>query len=901
MPLPSALYRLRSLARNLLFRRQAERELDDELRAYVALLADEHERAGLPPDEARRRALREAGGVSRVKEEVRDARAGAAFEVLAQDVRYGARALARNPGFTAAAVLALALGIGATTAILGVVDAVLLRPLPYADAARLVTVLHDGRDPVAAANFLDWKAGTRAFAGMGAAQAWGPNLSGGDRPERVSGLRLSADMLPLLGVRPALGRVFGAAEDTPGRDRVAVIGHRLWRRHFGGRASAVGASIMLDGEPFTVIGVMPDSFAFAPFWVRDAEIFAPLALDGAAASRGAQTLRVFARLAPGATLDQARADVARVTTRLEAMYPGTNRGVTVRPLMELVVGDVRPALLMLLSAVGLVLLAACANVAHLLLARGVARRRELAIRTALGATRTRTLRQLLVESLLLAAMGGAGGVLLALAGVRALVLLAPPFVPRVATVAVDGRVLAASAAIALCCGIAFALLPGLRTGRADGGAASAFGDGGRGATAGAGRARLRSGLVASEFALALVLLVGAGLMLRSFVALRAIDPGFDARGVAAATVSVTGTGRAEPARRSAFFQELAQRAAALPGVASASVVNHLPLAGDVWGTEFRIEGRPVPAAGESPRATYRVVLPGYFRTMGVPVLRGRDVEPGDRDGAMKVVVVSERLAETAWPGEDPIGRRITLDDSSWVTVVGVVGNTMQDAWVESPREELFLPYLQDAGYQESPQGHYASLTLVARAACGAADARPTAPAADCVTAAAALLPAMRRLVAELDPAVALSGADVMERVVHRATGAPRFHVVLLGAFAAVALALATVGIYGVTAYSVAQRTREIGIRIALGATPRAVVRQVVADGMRPALAGAVAGLAGALLLTRLMAGLLYGVATTDGATYAAVTALLLAVALAAGAVPARRAARTDPLTAVRGE
>ena len=895
MPLPSALYRLRSLARNLLFRRQAERELDDELRAYVALLADEHERAGLPPDEARRRALREAGGVSRVKEEVRDARAGAAFEVLAQDVRYGARALARNPGFTAAAVLALALGIGATTAILGVVDAVLLRPLPYADAARLVTVLHDGRDPVAAANFLDWKAGTRAFAGMGAAQAWGPNLSGGDRPERVSGLRLSADMLPLLGVRPALGRAFGAAEDVPGGDRVAVIGHRLWQRHFGGRASAVGASIVLDGEPFTVIGVMPDSFAFAPFWVRDAEIFAPLALDGAAASRGAQTLRVFARLAPGATLDQARADVARVTTRLEAMYPGTNRGVTVRPLMELVVGDVRPALLMLLSAVGLVLLAACANVAHLLLARGVARRRELAIRTALGATRLRTLRQLLTESLLLAVLGGAGGVLLALAGVRALVLLAPSFVPRVETVGLDGRVLAASAAITLLCGIAFGLLPGGRVGRAELSGPDAFRDGGRGTTAGPAGQRLRGALVASEFALAVVLLVGAGLMMRSFVALRAIDPGFDPRGVAAATVSVTGTAQADPARRSAFFTDLADRAAALPGVASASLVNHLPLAGDVWGREFRIEGRPTPAEGESPRATYRVVLPGYFATMRIPVLRGRDVGRGDRAGAPPVVVVSERLAETAWPGEDPVGRRITFDDSTWVTVVGVVRNTMQGEWAATPREELFLPYLQDAGYQESPEGHYASLTVVVRAACGGA------AGADCDAAAAATVPAMRRLVAELDPAVAVSGAEVMTRVVRRATGAPRFYVLLLGAFAAVALALATVGIYGVMSYGVSQRTREIGIRIALGATPRGVVRQVVGGGMRPALVGAAVGLAGAFLLTRLMAGLLYGVAATDAVTYVSVTLLLLAVALLAGALPARRAARTDPVTALRAE
>jgi len=330
-------------------------------------------------------------------------------------------------------------------------------------------------------------------------------------------------------------------------------------------------------------------------------------------------------------------------------------------------------------------------------------------------------------------------------------------------------------------------------------------------------------------------------------------------------------------------------------VASASLVNHLPLAGDVWGREFRIEGRPTPAEGESPRATYRVVLPGYFATMRIPVLRGRDVGPGDRAGAPPVVVVSERLAETAWPGEDAIGRRITFDDSTWVTVVGVVRNTMQGEWAATPREELFLPYLQDAGYQESPEGHYASLTVVVRAACGGA------AGADCDAAAAATVPAMRRLVAELDPAVAVSGAEVMTRVVRRATGAPRFYVLLLGAFAAVALALATVGIYGVMSYGVSQRTREIGIRIALGATPRGVVRQVVGGGMRPALVGAAVGLAGAFLLTRLMAGLLYGVAATDAVTYVGVTLLLLAVALLAGALPARRAARTDPVTALRTE
>ena len=816
-------------------------------------------------------------------------RIGAWPHTAAQDLRYGARALARERGFTIAVVLTLALGIGATTAILGVVDAVLVRPLPYARADRLVALLHGGRDPVAPANFLDWRALTRSFVEMGAAEAWGPNVAGDGPPEQVTALRLTGDMLPMLGVRPMLGRVFEAGDDVPGRDHVVVLSHGLWQRRFGGRASAVGETLRLDGEPYTVIGVMPPSFGFAPFWITDAQLWAPLSLAPRAANRAGQSLRVFARLKEGVTMPQAAADVAAVTALLEREAPGTNRDVRVRSLLELTVGDVRPALFVLLAAVSLVLLIACANVAHMLLARGAARRRELAVRSVLGATRGRTVRQLLTESLLLAAAGGAGGVLLALVGVRALAVLGPAFVPRIGTVRMDARVLAASAAVTLLTGLVFAILPALRASRPQ--LADAFREGGRGASDGVYRRRLRAALVVSEFALAIMLLVGAGLMARSFLALRAVDAGFDPRGVVAMTVSVTGSAHAEPALRGAFFEQLTRSAAALPGVASASLVNHVPLAGDVWGTRYHADGQSAVPRENWPRATWRVAMPGYFRTMGIALRRGRGITEQDRADAAPVAVVNAALATAAWPGEDALGRRLTLDDSTWITVVGVVADVAQDEWGAPPRAELYLPYAQDADYRDGAGNIFAALTLVLRADC----------AADVSCDASALALAVRRLVSGMDPAVAVSRVQPMERVVADATGRPRFYLALLGTFAAIALALAAVGIYGVTAYAVERRTREIGIRIALGADPWRVVGLVVAQGMVLVAAGAAVGVAGALMLTRLLAGLLYGVGTTDPATFVAVTLLLGGVALVATVIPAARVARTDPLEALRAE
>jgi len=880
--------RLRSLWRNLVHKRTSEQDLDEEVRAYAAILEDENVARGLSPEEARRQALIEMGGMEQVKEHVREVKMGALLETVGQDVRYGVRTLARTPGFTVAAVLALALGIGATTAIFSVVDAVLLRPLPYAHPDRLAVVLTRGTGPVAPANFLDWRREASRFERMGAAEAWGTNLGGDGRPEHVEGVRVTPDIFPLLGVRPQLGRTFGPDEDEAGKAQVVVLGHRLWQRRFGGDASVVGRSITLDGVPHVVVGVMPRGFEFPPFWATGAEMWAPLPLAERSGSRTGQSLRTFARLAPGASLDQARAEMAAITGRLENEYPGTNRNVVVRTLDDVVVGDVRSALLVLLGAVAFVLLIACANVAHMLLARASARHKEVALRAALGASRARVIRQLLTESLVLAAIGGAAGVALAAAALRALIAISPGNLPRLETAGMDGRVLAATLLVSLVTGITFGLVPAVQASRSD--LTGSLREGERGSTVGAGRHRLRRLLMASELALALVLLVGAGLMVRTFVALRRFDPGFDSRRVVTAVVSLKGSRSEAPARRLAFYREVLDRVRALPGVVSASAINHLPLAGDVWGFPFQIEGQPPSAPGESPSAAFRVVLPGYFQAMGLPLVRGRDFTDDDRLGTPGAVIVNEWLAQRYWPGADPIGKRMTLDDldknPEWLTVVGVARNAARGKWAAAPDEEMYLPLQQSRLYLEREGGPFSFLTLVARTSTD----QP-----------AALGPSLRTAVWSVDGNVAVSEVQTMEQVVAGATASPRFYLLLLGSFAAAALVLAALGIYGVMSYSVAQRRNEIGIRMALGARPADVMRLVMNEAAGVVALGAAAGLVVALLVTRMMGALLYGVAATDPVTFALVSVALTLVALLATYVPARRAIRVDPLKALRAE
>ena len=809
------------------------------------------------------------------------------METLLQNLRYTIRALRKSPGFTAVAAITLALGIGANTAIFSVVNAVLLRPLPYEDDSRLVVILNQGRNPVAPANFIDWRTQSQSFSQMGAAEYWTPNLTGTDNPEKLWALHVTPDIFPMMGVQPLLGRMFLPEEQEAGKEHEVVLSYSLWQSHFAGNPEIIGRAVALSGENYTVVGVMPREFKFAPFWATKAQLWAPLALGSRLTDRGGSSLRVFARLKPGVTLEQAQAEMAGITGRLEREFPGTNQDMQVVSLREKVVGNIRPALLVLLGAVGFVLLIACANVSHMLLARAAARREEIALRTALGAGRWDVFRQLLTESLTLALMGGSAGLLLAVWGVRVLLAISPSAIPRVETVGVDGFVLLFALAISLLTGLAFGMAPAWRATAVN--LSDALKEGKRGSSEGLHRNRLRGLLVGSEFALAMVLLAGAGLMVRTFLALQNVDAGFDPHGVLSMVVGVAGTEQASGGHTGNFYQEVLQKVAAVPGVQSVSGINHLPLAGDEWGFPFHIEGRPPEPPGKDLVATYRAVFPGYFRTMRIPILHGRDVTDADNLRAPGVVVINDYLARRYWPGEDAIGKRITFDDPaknpSWLTVVGVTKNTARGNWTSPPEEEVFLPYLQNRAYLDAPSPPFAYLTLVVRTGLDPV----------------ALAPAIRGAIHSLDANIPLSEIQTMDHVVAEATGQSRFYLILMGAFATVALVLAGVGIYGVMSYSVSRRTHEIGVRMALGAQGRDVLRLVVFQGIIQALAGVTVGLVGALALSRLMGGLLYGTQPTDPATFAAVVVVLSGVAIAASYIPARRAAKVDPMVALRYE
>ena len=869
---------------NLLQTSRRESDLAREIESHLALLEEDFERRGLPPEAARLAARRAYGGVARAQELHREARGFPRIEQLLKDARYGARTLLRAPVFCLVAVITLALGIGANTAIFSVVNAVLLRPLPYRDADRLVAALHDGYSPVAAANYIDWRDQSRSFQAMGAAEYWSANLTGGEAPEHLLGLRVTPNLLPMLGVDPLLGRVFVAGEDRKGSEHEVVLGYRLWQRLFNGDANVLGKPVTLNSEAYTVVGVMPAGFKFAPFWATRAEMWVPLAFGDRLHDRGGNSLRIFARLKDGATLAQARAEMASITARLERQYPGTNRDVVVMPLKEKVVGSIQTPLLTLLCACGFVLLIACANVAHMLLARTSGRQKEIAVRTALGAGRGRVIGQLLTENLLLAALGAAAGLMIASWGIQALVALSPAYIPRVETVAIDLRVVLFLLAITAITAVIFGLVPAMHV--AGGNLSDALKEGGRAGSDGVSRHRLRGFLVASEFALAFMLLIGAGLMIRSFTALQSVDPGFNPHHVLSMVVSVAGSNEAEAGRRAVFYRQLLHRVRALPGVESAGAINHLPLAGDLWGWPFVIQGRPKPRPGESPTAIYRVAMPGYFQTMRLPVLRGRAIAEADDARAPAVVIVNERAAAAYWPRQDPLGQRISFDSGdTWRTVIGVVKNAKQDEWASPPYPEVYLAALQNRDFLGIGESHTAYITLVMRTIGDPAELAST----------------VKRAVWSFDRNLPISEVLTMDRVVADATSQPRFEMLLFGLFAAVALVLAAVGIYGVMNYSVSRRTREIGIRISLGASRAAVLRMVVQQGMLQALAGTAAGFAGALLLAKLMTGMLYAVRPNDPVTFGGVLVVLGLVALLASCVPARKATRIEPTAALRSE
>lgn len=884
--------RLRSWTASMLRRARMEREMDEEMRFHIDALAADLVSRGVPQPEALRRARLEFGGLETTKEECRDAVGVSFLETLFQDVRHGVRAMLRLPAFTAIAVSVLALGIGANTAIFSVVDAVLLRPLAYRDSGRLVTILMNGNGPVSAANYVDWRDQSRSFSAMGAAEYWSPNLTGIDAPEHVAGLKVTQSLFPMLGIEPTLGRLFVDGEDKVGADREVILGYPLWQRRFAGDRNVLGRPIILDGNAYVVVGVMPQGFQFAPFWATNAELWVPNAFGARIHNRGGNSLRIFARLKDGVSLTQGRSEMASITARLENQYPGSNRDVVVTPLKEKVVGPVETPLLVLLGAVAFVLLITCANVAHMLLARAATRQKEVAVRAALGAGRRRIVRQFLTESLLLGGLGGVAGLVLAVLATRALVSVSPANIPRVQTVSIDMGAALFLFSATLLTSVGFGLAPAIEASSVN--MNDTLKEAGRCRSEGVRGNRLRSSLVISEFALALMLLVGAGLMIRTFAALEAVDAGFDPHNVVSMMVSVSGSKEEDPGRREVFYRQLLERVRSLPGVQAAGAINHLPLAGDQWGWHFAIEGRPKPRPGEAPGAVYRIVTPGYFTAMRLPLVRGRDITETDSLSAPGVVIINEQAAEQYWPGEDPIGKRVCFDDdtsnpAAWLTVIGVAKNAKQDSWTDKTAPEVYLAafqnrdYLGESGSEASKHMNY--ITLVARSA-----GDPAVAASE-----------MKQAAWSFDRNLPISQVVTMDGVVADANARPRFEMLLLTIFAVVALVLAAVGLYGVISYSASRRTHEIGVRMSLGATRADVLLLVLRQGMWLTVCGSITGVAGALLISRLMAKLLYGVQPTDPTTFVTVATGLAAVAMLACYVPARRAMRVEPMAALRYE
>ena len=812
---------------------------------------------------------------------------------LLQDVRFSLRQLRKSPGFTAVAVITLALGIGANTAIFSVVNGVLLRPLPFANPAQLVRVWHvppaksfPGMPTfaVSAANYLDWERQNHVFAGMAIYSFRGFTLTGTDKPEQVDACSATSAFFSTLGVQPVIGRTFSPEEDQPGRSNVVVLSHRFWQEHYGSSPSVVGQSIRMDGQNFLVTGVMPASFRFPDF----AQMWTPMAwTDKERAVRGEHHSAVIARLKSGIDLKQAQAEMNTLSARLEQQYPEDDKGwgAIVVPLHDDLVSDVRPALLVLLGAVAFVLLIASVNVANLALARTFSRQKEIAIRTALGATSSRVLRQILTESLLLALAGGALGLTYAQAGVRLIIaFLADKLSPSI-KVGLDGKVLFFTAAVSITAGILAGVLPALRLARGDVNQALKQGLGRTDADSSGHRTR--SILVVGEVALSLMLLVGAGLMIRSFQRLNAVNPGFDSHGVVTMTAMVSRAKFPLPAQQVSFFERVLQRVRTLPGVEAAGVADDIPLDNGGSHQPIAIAGRPVLPASEQPEVDVRVVSAGYMAALHIPILRGRDFSDTDIAGRPAVALISESMARQFWPGEDALGKRLTLTFSPEASreVVGIVGDVKLDGLDQTrPSAALYSPLDQVSASVNGGWGSFPMTLLV----------RTTSRPADLVS-------AVSNVVHEVDREMPLRDIMTMDDMVVNSLSQRRFNMLLLGAFAGLALLLAAVGIYSVLSYSVKRSVREIGIRLALGARIGDVLRMVVFEGMKPTLIGVALGIAGALALGRLLSSLMYEVKPTDPITFIAVTAVLTAIAFFATVIPAYRATKVDPMVALRYE
>jgi putative ABC transport system permease protein len=809
---------------------------------------------------------------------------------LFQDMRYGLRMLVKNPGFTLVAVLALSLGIGANTAIFSVVNAVLLRPLPFENSERIMQVWATNvkrgvnSNPASYLNFKDWREQGQNFEAMAAYSDASVAFTYADVPEQIDGTGATADLFKVLAAKPLLGRTFQPEDERAGGSHVVVLGYGLWQRRFNADPNIVGKQVKFDGESTTVIGVMPEGFRFPVDRIGDAEFYIPLDPEqDYNKERGANYLRVVGRLKPGVNIEQAQSEMTAIGQRLEQQYPNNNagRGVRLVSLYEQTVGRIRPALLILLGAVGFVLLIACANVANLLLARASSRQKEIAIRTALGASRVRVISQLLTESLLLSVVGGTLGLIIAFWGVDLLAASIPSDIPRIKEMGLDLRVLGFTAAVSILTGIVFGLVPALQASKPD--LTEALKEGGRGSTEGLRRNRTRSLLVVSEVALSLVLLIGAGLLIKSFVYLINVKPGFDPEHVMTAGLALPPVKYGESEQQAAFFHQVLEKVGTLPGVESAAVITPLPLSGSMMQNIISIEGRPKPAPGERLITSTRLVSPDYLRAMSIPLIRGRGFTEQDKTGAPRVFLINETLARQYFPGEDPIGKRIsvsvraTQDKKDEVgEIVGIVGDVKHQSLDKEAGPECYIPYLQ------IPDPY---MTLVVRT-----KAEP-----------AGMAGALRTAIQQVDPEEPVFDIATMNQIMARSIATRRFNMLLLGIFAALALILAGVGIFGVMNYSVTQRVHEIGIRMALGAQTSDVLKMVIGQGMLFTLLGVGLGLLAAFALTRLMSGLLVGVSATDPVTFAGVSLLLIVVAFIACYIPARRATRVDPMIALRYE
>lgn len=884
--------------RNLLGRGAADRELNEELAAYVDLLVDEKVHAGMSPTDARRAALISVGGVEMVKEQVRDERPGMMLETAGRDLRYGLRQLRRSPGFAVIAILTIALGIGATSAIFSVINSVALKPLPYPAADRLVyitsqfTKLNFDKFWVSPPEYFELRERAKSYTDIAAYSTTAVNVSDGTRPERVNAIASTANLLDVLGVHPQLGTTIAHEQDVPNAEPVVIIGDALWHRTFGGDKSIVGKTIEVQGKQRRVVGIAPPGFDFHD---AHAEVWMPLGLDASerVQTRGSHYLYLVGRLKPGATIEQARSELLSNLRQWSKLSPGTHfpndstHRLQIAPLRTEVVGNVARALWVLQGAVILVLLIACANVANLLLVRAEGRHKEFAIRTALGAGRGRILRQFTAEGVVLALLGAALGLGLAYSGLKALLAANPDSIPRASEIAIDPRVLAFTTIVAFLTAAIFGLAPLLHLG--DGAVSAAIKEGGTRSTQSAARHRIRRTLVAGEIALAVMLVVGAGLLIRSFHNLTTVDAGFDPNNLTTFSVFLPGATYTDPQRRVQFVSTLDEKLKAIPGVTAVAMTAGLPPNRPVNANDTEMENVPNGPNDPGQNIDYwSFATPGYFEAMKIPMVRGRTFNAGDAGGT-GALIINETTAKRFYPNTDPIGRRmrppgpdVTPDTLPWFTIVGVTKDVKQGGLDQKAGTEIYFDY------EQTPRiGPFTTtaLSFVLRSA------RP----------ATALAPAIRNAVHSMDAGLPIVQLRGMDAVFSDSVSRQRFLSLLLAIFAGVALALAAIGTYGMLSYLVTERRREIGIRVALGASARGIVQLVLRQGMAITIAGIAVGVVGALALGRVVQSLLFGVTPTDPVTYVAVSTTIVVVALVACLIPAQRAMRVDPLVAIRND